>query len=399
MCSLIRNDPSATASAGESGEPDDAQERDARRAHRVDLVVGGEASEAEQRAEQARERERERRGLRHAEHEEAQHEKDRRALVDQVVRGEHEDVREPEQEERAPARTRTGRRPRVGCTRRGSAAVADPRRTGRGRTPATRRPERRPSGYREAGDDAIDVRARLGERRDAVRRVDRTGPGVVRGDREPDVALVPAQQVVEVARPAVDVLVRVEGVRDAVHRRGSGHQLHQSLGADARDRARVPVRLRVDHRCNELRVHRVRLRVRPHDRSRADRAASCAARSAKSRRRCSLKGRRMRWQRQTTGRGGTRQPSRSPGAPGRPCPACRSHRGSYRICTFRNLYRASVAGRSSRLSGKILEASMIRGAAQADSGASWQPWCIGWRAFSRHRDRASTREPRFSQNV
>jgi hypothetical protein len=118
----------------------------------------------------------------------------------------------------------------------------------------------------KAGDDAIDVCARLRVRRDAVRGVDGTRPGVVRGNRQPDVSLIAPQQVVEVPRPAVNVLIGVERVGDAVHRRRSGHQLHQALGPDARDGARIAVRLRVDHRCDELAVDGVCLRVLAHDR-------------------------------------------------------------------------------------------------------------------------------------
>src|ERR1700736_6284740 len=94
----------------------------------------------------------------------------------------------------------------------------------------------------DAGDDAVDVRARLRIRRGGVLSIHRTGVAVVRGDREPNVSFVAPQQVAQVARAAVHVRIRVERVGDAVHRGGSGHQLHQSLGADARDGAGITVR-------------------------------------------------------------------------------------------------------------------------------------------------------------
>jgi hypothetical protein len=44
----------------------------------------------------------------------------------------------------------------------------------------------------DAGDDAVDVRARLGVRRNAVGRIDRAGSRIVRGDRESNVSFIPA---------------------------------------------------------------------------------------------------------------------------------------------------------------------------------------------------------------
>src|SRR5581483_12155336 len=77
------------------------------------------------------------------------------------------------------------------------------------------------TGLAEAGDHALDVRARLGIRRNAVRGVDRSGACIVGRDRQADVSAIAPQQVVQIARPALDVLVRIERIRHPVFGGGS----------------------------------------------------------------------------------------------------------------------------------------------------------------------------------
>src|SRR5690606_33940935 len=76
-------------------------------------------------------------------------------------------------------------------------------------------------------------------RRHAVVLVHRALAGVVAGRRQGQVAVEALQQPRQVFHPALDVLLRVEGVADPEPARGGGHQLHQALCADARQRRRV----------------------------------------------------------------------------------------------------------------------------------------------------------------
>src|SRR5271156_6256148 len=97
-----------------------------------------------------------------------------------------------------------------------------------------------------------DVRSRLRIGGNAVLRVDRARARVVRGERQRKVVVIVHEQIVHVVASARDVLVRIEGVLDAVRGGGAGHELHEPLGTCAADGRRVTAGLGVDDRGNEL---------------------------------------------------------------------------------------------------------------------------------------------------
>jgi hypothetical protein len=77
--------------------------------------------------------------------------------------------------------------------------------------------------------------------------------GVVRSQRERQVAAKTLQQPLEVRGAGRDVLARIERVRGPEPQRGCRHQLHQALRAFARDRAFVEPGLHRDHGVQQLR--------------------------------------------------------------------------------------------------------------------------------------------------
>ena len=82
--------------------------------------------------------------------------------------------------------------------------------------------------------------------------IDRAGAGVVRGQRQPLVAVVPVEQAPEVPGAAPDVLLGVERVDDAELPGGGGHELHQPQGTLGRSGAWVEPRLHLDDGADEL---------------------------------------------------------------------------------------------------------------------------------------------------
>ena len=97
-------------------------------------------------------------------------------------------------------------------------------------------------------------------RRDAVDGVDESGSRIVRRERIRHVPVVPVQQVAQVVHAADDVRLRIERVAYPVLRAGCRHQLHETHRAGPADGGRVAVRLRVDHRVNEVGLHAVQVR-------------------------------------------------------------------------------------------------------------------------------------------
>src|SRR2546425_1665445 len=96
---------------------------------------------------------------------------------------------------------------------------------------------------------------RFAKRRNALCLVNSPFTRIVRRQRQIQVAIVALQQHLQMSNPGVDILLRVEQVVRSVSLCRRGNQLHQSAGAFARIRPRVPVRFRFDHRANQCRVH------------------------------------------------------------------------------------------------------------------------------------------------
>src|SRR6185436_1037490 len=114
------------------------------------------------------------------------------------------------------------------------------------------RGERRPVVLRDRGD----VLGRfLGRVRSHLRH--QGGAGVVRGKRVFDVAVELVEELAEVLHAAEHVLACVEGVRDAEVARRFRLELHDALGADARDGIRVVARLLERHRGDQVRIDAV----------------------------------------------------------------------------------------------------------------------------------------------
>ena len=123
-------------------------------------------------------------------------------------------------------------------------------------------PERTGAAAAPAVDEhrAPHVLLRLGVGRNAPVPLHGALAGVVGGERPDEVAVEHPEEVGEVGRAAADVLVRVEGVPDAVAPRGAGHQLHQPAGPLRGDRPRVEVRLDEHDALHETRVDAARAR-------------------------------------------------------------------------------------------------------------------------------------------
>ena len=125
--------------------------------------------------------------MRDAEDDEAQHQKERRVLVDDVVGREKEDIERPEQQKRAERKQeRPEHLAQQIAVENGQAHKRPNGRAGSGCRCGQRRHARRPTALVAAVrvEHARDVRARLRIRRHAVIAVDRTGAGIVRGDGE-----------------------------------------------------------------------------------------------------------------------------------------------------------------------------------------------------------------------
>src|SRR6185503_17041918 len=87
--------------------------------------------------------------------------------------------------------------------------------------------------------DASQIFARLGDVGNPPRRLHPRVPRIVGRDGVLHVAAVAIQQPLEVPDATLDVVLRLEHVRDVVLGRGGGHQLHQSLRTLRRDGAVV----------------------------------------------------------------------------------------------------------------------------------------------------------------
>src|SRR5689334_23326594 len=84
-------------------------------------------------------------------------------------------------------------------------------------------------------EDLLDMRACLTIRRNAAVTLHGVGAGVVGGERQLQIAVELLQQRIEVTRPGIEILRRIERVRDAQLARRGWHELHQALRALARD--------------------------------------------------------------------------------------------------------------------------------------------------------------------
>src|SRR5581483_6057344 len=98
---------------------------------------------------------------------------------------------------------------------------------------------------------AFDVHLRLVVGRHAVVFAHGGFAGVVGSGGEADVAAEIAQQHGQIGRAAADVLADVESVGDAQIVGGARHQLHQSLRALVRQRARIERGFGMDHRAQQ----------------------------------------------------------------------------------------------------------------------------------------------------
>src|SRR5262245_1326407 len=83
--------------------------------------------------------------------------------------------------------------------------------------------------------DLLHVVPRFLVRWDPFVATDSGWSGVVARNGETHVALVPVEELAQVACAAEDVLARIEGVEDIELFGNCRHQLHQALGADARN--------------------------------------------------------------------------------------------------------------------------------------------------------------------
>jgi hypothetical protein len=64
------------------------------------------------------------------------------------------------------------------------------------------------------GEDPLDVFLRLGVWRDPAVPIDGLLAGIVRRQRQRQIAPVPVNQATQVPHPSVDILARIEGVAD-----------------------------------------------------------------------------------------------------------------------------------------------------------------------------------------
>jgi hypothetical protein len=84
--------------------------------------------------------------------------------------------------------------------------------------------------------------------------------GVVRGQREIEVAVEGVEQRPQITGAAEDVLAGVEDVVDAEVAGGGGHELHHAARADGRNGVRVVRGLATRHRGDETRIDAVQAR-------------------------------------------------------------------------------------------------------------------------------------------
>jgi hypothetical protein len=80
-------------------------------------------------------------------------------------------------------------------------------------------------------------------------------PGVIGGQRQPQVPAVAVEEVPQVAHATFDVLTRFKRAPDATQACGRRHELHQAKRALRRHGLRHKVRFRPDHRLHQRRIN------------------------------------------------------------------------------------------------------------------------------------------------
>src|SRR5262245_42215955 len=106
-------------------------------------------------------------------------------------------------------------------------------------------------------EHADQILAGLGDVRDPTDLVHPHGPGIVRREREREVAVVAVEETAQVLHASLDVVLRRESVHDPHFRRSVRHELHQPLRSLWRDGQVVESRLGLDDRLHQRILHGV----------------------------------------------------------------------------------------------------------------------------------------------
>src|SRR5438105_1417322 len=112
--------------------------------------------------------------------------------------------------------------------------------------------------------DLIDVGNRLSVGRNVAVFLHFIRAGVIGGKREREIVVVELQQLFQVARASVDVLLRIENIFHAQACRGFREQLHQAAGVLTGNGFRVEMGLDLHHAGNEFGVHAIARSGRDH---------------------------------------------------------------------------------------------------------------------------------------
>ena len=87
-------------------------------------------------------------------------------------------------------------------------------------------------------------------------------PRIISRQRQPQIPAIPRQQILQIMRPRINILRRIEYIRDRIKGRSSRQKLHQPLRPPPRNRPRIKIRLRRDHLPDQSLIHPMLLRRR-----------------------------------------------------------------------------------------------------------------------------------------